>query len=94
MTTKFAAFFLLAFLYSASTSRFLLLIFSGSVTDKACKLLVIDSLTLVDFCCFTGLEIFESVGYSKLVMLTDADPPSSRTFGIPRFQDNIVRTWF
>jgi hypothetical protein len=94
MTTKFAAFFRSAFLFSARTSRFLLLIRSGSVTDNACKSLVTEPLSLVDFCGFTGLESFESVDYSSLAMLNNAYPQSSRTFVILRFQNHIVRTWF
>jgi len=55
MTTKFAAFFRLTFLYSATTSRFLLLICGGSCIDK--------SLTPV------AISVFAFVGPVGLVLL-------------------------
>ncbi len=63
-----------------------------SVTKK--KPLIIDLSALVGFCCFEEVKVFEPVVNSQLVMHTDGHLPSSRTFEVLRFEDNIVWTWF
>ena len=93
MTTKFAVFFLLTFRYSEGTFKFLLLIFTGSAIESVFMPSLTFSLGLMGFCCFADVDIIGPVVESKLVMVTDTSPASSRTFEVLRFEDNIVWAW-
>lgn len=92
MTTKFAAFFRLTFLYSAITSIFLLLILGGFCTDRLCTPFARDELCFALSLAFgfVGAVAIESGGQFKSLKI----PTLASTFRILCPCHDIIGTWF
>lgn len=92
MTTKLAAFFRLTFLNSATTSRFLLLIFGGSCIDKVWMLLAMEELGLEPSLAF---DFVGAVAILSACQFTVKQFPTSwPTFHILSLCDNVIWTRF
>src|SRR3954468_11240203 len=90
MTTKFAALFRLTLLYSANTSRFLLLILADSSTERVLRLLVRSAFVFAGFA--VGLVLrCEAANSSR--QLIQSCWSSVRTFGALCFGDDVIWTW-